>query len=353
MNECDSEMLGWPPSRLPSTSHWWQPRWALGTFRSSPTCSGLSARVPWPPRRCCSPGSCCGRNVVDWLWKTVRNVLDFAGSAVVPGPLLLDIGSRDETSRLGGDEDGALNGIVCPHLVHDFRQLLFHLDRQCIDLDGRRIIDCYFFLKIKSNKSKKYVVDLQWGWGTGFIIILLCCNVSLKKTQINSCQKSPIFFADFKIVNIVRLGPVLLPSSYLIMQRNMLNTYYQPHIKNYPICIGRRGGKSPRKPFIELTRKLPFSFLTAFRHCVKSGCALPWNWGRWFEPQQRRSWLHNWHVFGLRREGDNAPWDNYTVNRHYTEQVSDWSLLGIVKIRKLLIVMILMFVIIITNGLGW
>lgn len=53
---------------------------------------------------------------------------------------LLNVSSRNEASRLRGDEDGTSDSVVGPQLIHYFCHLILHLDWQCVDLGGEMTI---------------------------------------------------------------------------------------------------------------------------------------------------------------------------------------------------------------------
>lgn len=48
----------------------------------------------------------------------------------------LNVGSCNKASRLGGNEDGTFDSIVCPHFIHYLCHLILHLDGECVDLEG-------------------------------------------------------------------------------------------------------------------------------------------------------------------------------------------------------------------------
>lgn len=50
----------------------------------------------------------------------------------------LNVGSCNKASRLGRNEDGTFDIIVCPNLIHYLCHLILHLDGQCIDLEGEK-----------------------------------------------------------------------------------------------------------------------------------------------------------------------------------------------------------------------
>lgn len=50
----------------------------------------------------------------------------------------LNVGSCNKASRLGGNEDGTFDTVVCPYFIHHLCHLILHLDGQCVDLVGKK-----------------------------------------------------------------------------------------------------------------------------------------------------------------------------------------------------------------------